>query len=53
MLEKRLGLLVFLRKPSPFRKGPWLLMLRIIVDGISKELSLKRAGCESPIINVF
>ncbi len=42
MLEKSFGLLFFLRKPSPFRKGPWLVFLRITVDGISKELSLKR-----------
>lgn len=34
--------LFFLRKSSPFRKGPWLLNLRITVDGIAKELSLKR-----------
>ncbi|WP_207515702.1 site-specific integrase [Longitalea luteola] len=42
MLEKSVAFLFFLRKPSPFRKGPWLVMLRITVDGISKELSLKR-----------
>ena len=42
MLEKSVGFLFFLRKPSPFRKGPWLLNLRITVDGIAKELSLKR-----------
>ena len=42
MLEKSLGLLFFLKKPSPYRKGPWLIFLRITVDGIPKELSLKR-----------
>lgn len=42
MLEKSFGLLFFLRKPSPFRKGPWLVMLRITVDSVDKELSLKR-----------
>jgi integrase len=43
MLEKSLGLLFFLRNPSPPRKGPKLLFLRITVDGIPKELSLKRS----------
>ena len=42
MLEKSFGLLFFLRRPSPFRPGPWLLMLRITVDGTRKEMSLKR-----------
>jgi integrase len=42
MLEKSLGLLFFLRKPSPFRQGPRLIFLRITVDGVPKELSLKR-----------
>ena len=42
MLEKSLGLLFFLRKPSPYRKGPKLVFLRITIDGIPKELSLKR-----------
>jgi len=42
MLEKSFGLLFFLRKPCPFRPGPWLLMLRITVDGTRKEMSLKR-----------
>jgi hypothetical protein len=42
MLEKSFGLLFFLKKPNPFRKGPWLLFLRITVNGISRELSLKR-----------
>ena len=41
-MEKSLGILFFLRKPRPFRAGPWLVFLRITVDGISKELSLKR-----------
>jgi hypothetical protein len=42
VMEKSLGILFFLRKPRPFRPGPWLVFLRITVDGISKELSLKR-----------
>jgi hypothetical protein len=42
MLEKSIGILFFLRKPSPFRPGPWLVFLRITVDGTQKELSLKR-----------
>lgn len=41
--RESVGFLFFLRKPSPFRKGPWLLNLRITVDGIAKELSLKRS----------
>jgi hypothetical protein len=41
-MEKSLGILFFFRKPKPFRKGPWLVFLRLTVDGISKELSLKR-----------
>ena len=41
-MEKSLGILFFLRKPRPFRPGPWLIFLRITVDGISKELSMKR-----------
>ena len=41
-MEKSLGILFFLRKPQPFRSGPWLVFLRITVDGITKELSLKR-----------
>jgi len=42
MLAKSLGLLFFLKKPSPYRKGPLLIFLRITVDGIPRELSLKR-----------
>jgi hypothetical protein len=42
MLEKSLGILFFLRKPSPFKQGPRLIFLRITVDGKPKELSLKR-----------
>jgi integrase len=47
MLEKSLGLLFFLRNPSPYRKGPKLVFLRITVDGIPKELSLKRSWDKS------
>jgi hypothetical protein len=43
MLEKNFGLLFFLKKPNPFRKGPWLVFLRITVDGLSREMSLKRS----------
>ena len=46
-MEKSLGILFFLRKPRPFRPGPWLVFLRITVDGISKELSLKRTWDKS------
>ncbi|HEY4111862.1 site-specific integrase, partial [Puia sp.] len=42
VMEKSLGILFFLRKPSPMRPGPRLVFLRITVDGIPKELSLKR-----------
>jgi hypothetical protein len=42
MLEKSLGLLFFLKKPSPPRKGANLVFLRITVDGIPKDLSPKR-----------
>jgi integrase len=41
-MEKSFGILFFLRKPSPFRRGPYHVFLRITVDGIGKELSLKR-----------
>ena len=47
MLEKSLGLLFFLRNPSPYRPGPKLIFLRITVDGIPKELSLKRSWEQS------
>lgn len=41
-MEKSPGIKFNLRKPRPYRPGPWLVFLRITVDGIPKELSLKR-----------
>ncbi|WP_419699015.1 Arm DNA-binding domain-containing protein [Mucilaginibacter sp. NFX135] len=43
MLEKSFGLLFFLRKPRNYTDGPMPLYLRITVDGIPKELSVKRS----------
>lgn len=43
MLEKSLGLLFFLRKPQNYTGGPVSIYLRITVDGIRKEVSLKRS----------
>ncbi len=42
MLERNFGLFFFLKKPSPYRRGPWLLFMRIVVDGVRCEVSLKR-----------
>jgi hypothetical protein len=43
MLEKSFGLLFFLRKQRNADKGLMYIYLRITVDGISKELSVKRS----------
>ena len=43
MLEKSLGLRFFLRKPQNYKAGPFNLYLRITVDGLPNELSLKRS----------
>jgi len=45
MLEKSLGLHFFLRKPQNYKDGIMDVYLRITVDGIPKELSVKRT-CE-------
>lgn len=45
MLDKSFGLLFYLKKPKNYEKGEIPIYLRITVDGIPKELSVKRA-CE-------
>ncbi|OJW83633.1 MAG: recombinase [Bacteroidetes bacterium 46-16] len=42
MLEKSFGLLFYLKRPKKYIKGPVPIYLRITVDGIPKELSIKR-----------
>lgn len=42
MLEKSLGLMFFLKHPKNYEKGDKYIYLRITVDGVSKELSVKR-----------
>lgn len=43
MLEKSLGLLFFLKKPRNYDGGPMCIYLRVTVDGIPKEMSVKRS----------
>lgn len=43
MLDKSFGLLFYLKKRSGYQKGEIPIYLRITVDGISKELSVKRS----------
>jgi hypothetical protein len=43
MLDKRFGLLFYLKKPKNYGKGPIPIYLRATVDGIAKELSTKRS----------
>lgn len=43
MLEKSFGLLFFLKQPRNYEQGPMYIYLRITVDGVSKELSVKRS----------
>ncbi len=43
MLEKTLGLLFYLRKPKDYKEGAIPIYFRITVDGIPKELSVKRS----------
>ena|ERR1700744_1987564 len=44
MLEKSFGLLFFLKQPRNYEgTGPMYIYLRITVDGLSKELSVKRS----------
>jgi len=45
MLDKSFGLLFYLKKPKNYVKGEAPIYLRITVDGIPKELSVKRS-CE-------
>jgi Arm DNA-binding domain/Phage integrase SAM-like domain len=42
MLDKSFGLLFYLKKPKHYEKGDLPIYLRITVDGIPKELSVKR-----------
>ncbi len=46
MLDKSFGLLFYLKKPKNYRKGEIPIYLRITVDGVPKELSVKRS-CDS------
>ncbi len=43
MLDKSFGLLFYLKKPKNYQKGEIPIYLRVTVDGISKELSIKRS----------
>jgi site-specific recombinase XerD len=43
MLDKSFGLLFYLKKRSGYQKGEIPIYLRITVDGVSKELSVKRS----------
>jgi site-specific recombinase XerD len=43
MLDKSFGLLFYLKKPKNYVKGEIPIYLRITVDGVTKELSLKRS----------
>lgn len=42
MLDKSFGLLFYLKKPKNYQKGEIPIYLRITVDGIPRELSVKR-----------
>lgn len=42
MLEKTFSLLSYLKKPKSYQKGTLYVYLRIIVDGIAKEISTSR-----------
>ena len=43
MLDKSFGLLFYLKKPKNYAKGVIPIYLRITVDGVPKELSIKRS----------
>jgi hypothetical protein len=43
MLKKSLGLLFFLKQPKNYDGRPMYIYLRITVDGIPKELPVKRS----------
>lgn len=45
MLDQSFGLLFYLKKPKNYTRGPIPINLRITVDGIPKEISVKR-DCE-------
>ena len=42
MLEKSFGLLFFLKQPRNYEGGEMYVYLKITVDGIPKEMSVKR-----------
>lgn len=50
-MEQTFGISCYLKKPNPFRKGPWPVYLRVTVDGIRKEISLKRSWEKSKWIS--
>jgi hypothetical protein len=52
MLDKSFRLLFYLKKPKNYSKGEIPIYLRITVDGISKELSVKRS-CDPGRWNSF
>ena len=43
MLEKSLGLMFFLKRPRNYDSGPMYIYLKVTVDGIAKDLSVKRS----------
>ncbi|HEX7903943.1 MAG TPA: Arm DNA-binding domain-containing protein [Chitinophagaceae bacterium] len=43
MLDKSFGLLFYLKKPKNYLKGAIPIYLRITVDGVPKEISIKRS----------
>ncbi|NCD69084.1 site-specific integrase [Mucilaginibacter agri] len=42
MLERSFGLLFFLKQPRNYESGPMYVYLKITVDGVPKEMSVKR-----------
>jgi integrase len=47
MLEKSLGLMFFLKQPRNYEGGMMYIYLKITVDGVSKDLSVKRSWLPS------
>ncbi len=43
MLEKSLGLMFYLKRPRNYQGGPVYIYFKITVDGVSKDLSVKRS----------
>jgi hypothetical protein len=43
MLEKSLGLMFFLKKPKNYDRGAMYVYLKVTVDGVPKDLSVKRS----------